>query len=101
MKNSKQPDQERKVKKITLEVYEDPETPFYLALFRAKTSDAPTPEDIKTLLDSVHYPKEWLSTKEEDIKQDLLLSWGYIHKAGRFSDDYLKISKNDFDWFDL
>lgn len=99
MKNSKQPDKERKTKKITLEIYEDSEATFYLALFRARGSGTPKPEDLKHLLDSIHYPEEWLSGKEERIKTDLALSWEYLHKAGRFSNDYLKISTDSFSEF--
>jgi hypothetical protein len=96
MKNSKQSDKERKTKKITLEVYEDSEATFYLALFRAKGSDTPKPEDLKLLLDSIHYPEEWLNAKEERIRADLALAWEYVHKAGKFSSDYRKISTGSF-----
>lgn len=90
---------ERKTKKITIEIYEDSEVAFYLALPRLKLLQSPTQEDIKSLLDAIHFPADWLSSKLESVFEYLAISWQYIYEARRYSNDYLKFSGVNFDVF--
>ena len=94
----KQPN--RKAKKIQLEIYEDLEAAFYLALSRLKANGIADPSDIKVLLDSIHYHDEdRLEDRERKIVDNLRLSWEFIHRAGKHSPDYFKVSGESFDAF--
>jgi|GEM_PF-6461370 len=93
----------RKAKKIQIDVWEDAEASFYLALARLKSSTDPNPDDVRTLIRSVAYDM----TKHRDIRETqehisemLSFCWRCLFTAGKEIDSqYLEVSMATFEEF--
>ena len=90
----------RIIKKIQLEIYEDHEASFYLALSLLKASQKIDKEQVKLLLDSIHYSDQD-TDRVTKVQEELKTAWGYLHRAGKHSEDYSKVSGETFEGFSL
>lgn len=90
----------RRIKKIQLEVWEDSEASFYLALASLKQREEIDMKDVKSLLDSINYPKARQKTRLLELQEKLRMSWQYIIQADKNSrGHYSLVSKESFSLF--
>lgn len=86
-------------KKIILEILNDSEIDFFLALYRLKANKSYNPSDVKILIDAIAFNENWMEEKEQEIITNLNISWKYIHSSAKSSADYRKVSHENFDDF--
>lgn len=93
-------------KKIQLEIYPDKEQEFYFSLMKYKLSPEPDDKDLKTIVDAIHFDNETFAnsfelsqTQEQKIKDKLLDIHTYLLQSKKYSGDYFKISKKNFEEF--
>ena len=92
--------------KIQLDIYKDKLTDFYLALYECKMKDKPSEATLKKLFDAIRFDKESIlkflnltEVQQEKINDKLLAVHQYLLKSKKDSEDYFKVSKENFETF--
>lgn len=91
------------IQKIQLDIYKDKLADFYLTLFTCKIRDNPDESTLRKLVDAIHFDKdsflkffEPTEIQQQKINSKLLSVHNYILKSKKDSEDYFKVSKENF-----
>lgn len=93
--------------KIQLEIYKDKIPQFYLALLEIKLKENPSVEILRKLTEAIHLDAasvfnafEFTQAQQDKLNDKLKAIHAYLLKSRKDSEDYFKVSKENFEQFE-